>query len=296
MTTNTAANAAARVPYLGYLPNGFQQNGFDGVYNYNSMQVTVRKNLSHGLGFQAGYTFSKNMSTVAWDAANINLSTDMAQQYGQTPYSRPHRFVLNYQYELPFKGKGIVNALVGGWTVSGLTTIQSGNVLTLFDNRGGGVYGTPGTGTVENGLSRAQLCPGFTYDQIATSGNVKDRLGNAGTTRFFNPAAFCAPPVMGNDGSMGFGNTGVGIVRGPHQLNFDFQAGKIIRIGERQTVQFRAEFFNIFNHAQFALPGYTSQAPFANNGPLFTSGTNLGVIGQTSVAPRLVQFALKYSF
>ena len=255
ITTNTAANAAARVPYLGYLPSGFQQNGFDGVYNYNSVQVTVRKNLSHGLGFQAGYTFSKNMSNVAWDAANINLSTDLAQQYGQTPYSRPHRFVLNYQYELPFKGKGIMNAVAGGWTVSGLTTIQSGNVLTLFDNRGGGVYGTPGSGTVENGLSRAQLCPGFTYDQIETSGNVKDRLGNSGTTRFFNPAAFCAPPVMGNDGSTGFGNTGVGIVRGPHQLNFDFQAGKIIRIGERQTVQFRAEFFNIFNHAQFALPG-----------------------------------------
>ena len=62
--------------------------------------------MSHGLGFQAGYTFSKNMSDVGWDAANINLSTDLAQQYGQTPYSRPHRFVLNYQYELPFKGKG----------------------------------------------------------------------------------------------------------------------------------------------------------------------------------------------
>ena len=87
-TTNTAANAAARVPYLGYLPNGFQQNGFDGVYNYNSMQVTVRKNYTNGLGFQAGYTFSKNMSTVAWDAANINLSTDMAQQYGQTQYGQ----------------------------------------------------------------------------------------------------------------------------------------------------------------------------------------------------------------
>ena len=101
---------------------------------------------------------------------------------------------------------------------------------------------------------------------------------------------------MGNDGSLGFGNTGVGIVRGPHQLNFDFQAGKIMKIGERQTVQFRAEFFNIFNHAQFALPGYTTQAPFANNGPLFTSGANLGVISQTSVAPRLIQLALKYSF
>ena len=294
--TNTSANAAGRVPYLGFLPAGLQADGFDGVYNYNSVQVTVRKNLSHGLAFQAGYTFSKNMSNVGWDAANLNLATDMAQQYGQTPYSRPHRFIVNYQYDLPFKAKGMLNKLVEGWTISGLTTIQSGNALTLFDNRGGSVYGTPGTGTIENGLSRAQLCPGFTYDQIETSGNVKDRLGNSGTTRFFNPAAFCAPPVMGNDGSLGFGNTGVGIVRGPHQLNFDFQAGKIMRIGERQTVQFRAEFFNIFNHAQFAMPGYTTQSAFANNGPLFTSGTNLGVISQTSVAPRLIQFALKYTF
>jgi hypothetical protein len=298
ITTNTAANAAARVPYLGYLPNGLQQNGFDGVSNYSSMQVTVRKNFTRGLGFQAAYTWSKNLSNVAWDAANINLSTDLAQQYGQTPYSRPHRFIFNYQYELPFKAKGMLDKVVGGWTVSGLTTIQSGNPLTLFDNRGGTVYGTPGSGTVENGLSRAALCPGFTYDQIETSGNVKDRLGSSGGTRFFNTAAFncSALPVMGNDGSLGFGNTGVGIVRGPHQLNFDFQAGKILKIGEKQTVQFRAEFFNIFNHAQFAIPGYTTQAPFANNGPLFTSGTQLGVISQTSVAPRLIQFALKYSF
>jgi hypothetical protein len=236
---------------------------------------------------------------VSWDAANINLSTDLSQQYGQTPYSRPHRFVLNYQYELPFKANGVLNKVVQGWAISGLTTIQSGSPLTLFDNRGGTVYGTPGSGTVENGLSRAQLCPGFTYDQIATSGNVKDRLGSAGNTtvtRFFNSAAFCAPPVVGNDGSTGFGNSGIGIVRGPHQLNFDFQVGKITRIGERQTIQFRAEFFNLFNHAQFAIPGYTTQTAFTNNGPLFTSGTSLGVINQTSVNPRLIQLALKYSF
>jgi hypothetical protein len=206
-----------------------------------------------------------------------------------------------------------MNQVVQGWTVSGLTTIQSGNPLTLFDNRGGGVYGTPGSGTVENGLSRAQLCPGFTYDQIATSGNVKDRLGSAGNPnaqRYFNPAAVCAPPAVGADGSTGFGNSGIGIVRGPHQLNFDFQAGKIFKIGERQALQLRGEFFNLFNHAQFAIPGYTTQAAFANNGTLFSSscgntaanpgvctpGTQFGVINQTSVAPRLVQLALKYTF
>ncbi len=301
ITTNTAANAAARVPYLGYLPSGFQQNGFDGIYNYNSLQTTVSKRFSQGFGFQVAYTWSKNLSNVAFDAANLNKSTDMAQQYGQTPFSRPHRFVVNYQYELPFKGDGVLGYVTQGWAVGGLTTIQSGNPLTLFDNRGGSVYGTPGSGTVENGLSRAQLCPGFTYDQIATSGNVKDRLGSASNpsaTRYFNPSAFCLPPALGSDGSFDFGNSGIGIVRGPHQLNFDFQAAKTTRIGERQTIQFRAEFFNVFNHAQFHIPAYTS-APsnnFANNGTLFTSGALFGVINQTSVAPRLIQLALKYSF
>jgi hypothetical protein len=299
ITTNTAANAAARVPILGYLPSGLQQNGFDGVYNYNSMQITVRKNLSRGLSFQTAYTWSKNLSNVSWDAANVNLSTDMWQQYGQTPYSRPHRFVVSYQYELPFKSSGALKQAVEGWTFAGLTTIQSGNPLTIFDNRGGGVYGTPGSGSIENGLSRAQLCPGMTYEQLATSGNVKDRLGsasNTAVTRFFNTSAFCAPPAVGADGSTGFGNAGVGIVRGPHQLNFDVQAGKLFRIGERQTVQFRAEFFNLFNHAQFAIPGYTTQSAFSNNGPLFANSASFGVINQTSVAPRLIQLALRYQF
>ena len=78
ITTNTAANANARVPYLGFLAFGLQQNGFDGVYNYNSLQSTVRKNFSRGLGFQVSYTWSKNLSNVAFEAANLNLSTDMA--------------------------------------------------------------------------------------------------------------------------------------------------------------------------------------------------------------------------
>src|SRR5215471_4164061 len=298
ITTNTVANAGARVPYLGFQPNGLQQNGFDGVYNYNSVQLTVRKQFTHGLAFQGAYTYSKNLSDVGFDAANINNATDLWQQYGQTSYSRPHRFVVSYQYELPFKANGAMGKAVQGWAVGGLTTLQSGTPVTLFDNRAGSIYGTPGSGTVEQGMSRAQICPGFTYSQIATPGDVKDRLGSASNpsaTRFFNASAFCAPPVIGD--GFDFGNAGVGVVRGPNQNNSDFQVTKLTRIGERQSLQFRAEFFNLFNHAQFALPGYTT-APnnFSNNGPLFTSGANFGLITQTSVAPRLIQLALKYQF
>ena len=104
ITTNTQANASARVPYLGFTPIGLQQNAFDGVYNYNSLQTTVRKQFSRGFGFQGSYTFSKNLSNVGFNSANLNNPNDMDQQYGQTPYSRPHRFIVGYQYELPFKG------------------------------------------------------------------------------------------------------------------------------------------------------------------------------------------------
>jgi hypothetical protein len=292
ITTNTVANAAARVPYLGFQPNGLQQNAFDGVYNYNSLQITARKQLSRGLTFQSAYTWSKNLSDVGFDASNINQSTDLWSQYGQTPYSRPHRFVLTYQYQLPLKGNGALGKAVGGWGVSGVTTVQAGNPLTFFDNRAGSIYGTPGSGTIEQTMDTATLCPGFTYSQIATSGRIQDRLGsvtNPNAPRFFNPGAFCAPPSIGN--GTGFGNTGIGIVRGPGQANFDFSVTKITRISERQSVLFRAEFFNLFNHPQFAIPAY----PIVNNGAVFSSG-QLGIINQTSVSPRLIQLALKYQF
>ena len=91
---------------------------------------------------------------------------------------------------------------------------------------------------------------------------------------------------------LGFGNSGVGIVRGPGQANFDFSLTKMTRIGEKQSVQFRTEFFNLFNHPQFAIPGSVAgnQTLYANNAALF------GVITSTSVNPRLIQFALRYQF
>jgi Carboxypeptidase regulatory-like domain/TonB-dependent Receptor Plug Domain len=296
ITTNTIQNAYARVPYLGFKPIGLQQNAFDGVYNYSSLQTTVRKNFSNGHAFQAAYTWSKNLSNVGFNSSNLNYSTDLWQQYGQTPYSRPHRFTVAYQYELPFKGNGAIGKVIGGWSASGVTIIQSGNPMTFFDGRGGTIYtGDPPTNGPDKGASRAQLCPGVTYSQIATSGSVKDRLGRVGNPnvpRFFNLSAFCAPPAIGN--GTDFGNSGVGIVRGPGQANFDFSVTKTTRIGEKQNVQFRTEFFNLFNHAQFALP--TTLGTNFNQGLFSSNLASFGVITSTSVNPRLIQFALRYQF
>jgi hypothetical protein len=299
ITTNTVQNAAARVPYLGFTPIGLQQNAFDAVYNYNSLQASVRKNFSRGHAFQAAYTWSKNLSNVGFNSSNENVSTDMGQQYGETPYSRPQRFVVTYQYELPFKATGALGKAVDGWSASGSTIIQGGNPLTLFDGRGGTIYyGAAPSNGPDKGSSRAQLCPGFTYKDIATQGSVEDRLGRVGdpnAERFFNPAAFCAPPAIGN--GTDFGNTGTGIVHGPGQANFDFSVTKMTRINEKQNVQFRAEFFNLFNQPQFALGTYPSPTSTTSfNQQLFPSSPTFGVISQTAVNPRLIQFALRYQF
>src|SRR2546427_3640684 len=157
-TTNTVANAKARVPYLGFLPSGLQQNGFDAVYNYNSLQTTVRKRFASGLGFQAAYTWSKNLSNVGYVGANLNNPTDMWQQYGPTPYSIPHRLVVSYQYELPFRTSGALGRLTEGWSVSGLTLFSAGSPLTIFDNRAGTAYGMGSSTSIEFGAECVARC------------------------------------------------------------------------------------------------------------------------------------------
>jgi hypothetical protein len=296
ITTNTTSNAGGRVPFLGFSPIGLQQNGFDAVSNYNSLQTTVRKNFSNGLMFQGAYTWSKNLSNVGFGSANLNLPTDMGQQYGQAPFSRPHVFVLNYQYQLPVKlDNKMMNGIFGGWTISGVTTWQSGTAVTIMDSRAGTVFGATNS-SIDKGLSRAQLASGATYDSIFQSGGFHDLVNCGGVQKekmycFFNPKAFAAPLAIGDDGSTNFGNTGVGIIRGPHQLNFDFSVNKVFKITERQALQFRTDFFNIFNHAQFNL-----NTAGGNGAQINVNDPSFGVISSTSVAPRLIQFALRYTF
>ena len=121
-----------------------------------------------------------------------------------------------------------------------------------------------------------------TYNDLKTSGNVGSRL-NA----WFNPSPICNAPVVGADGSTGYGNAGQSIIDGPGQFNTDFSIGKTSTVGgirEDAALAFRVEFYNALNHPNFGNPGTTSGT------------TNFGVINQTSVSPRLIQFGMKYVF
>jgi len=300
VTTNNASNLLLRVPYLGFQPTGLQGTAYDGRSNYNSLQVTVRKQFSHGLTLQGAYTWSKSLTNIFQSTANSNLSTDMAQQYGLSYFNTPARFIVNYSWELPFgKHTGVGDKLLGGWNLSGVTIIQTGLPFTPIDTRGGTAYGTSST-TIEGGYSRPELCPGTTYSQTASSGGIESRLGGpSGGPGFFNAAAFCAPPgaPFSTDGSTLFGSAGVGFMRGPDQFNFDATLLKTTRITEHTSVQFRAEFFNLFNHTQFNLPGQVAPiAPGTLASLININSPTGGWITSTSVNPRIIQLALKFIF
>ena len=297
VTTNTVENILYRVPDLGYQSVGVRGTGFDGSSNYNSLQVTVRKQLSRGLTVQGAYTWSKALTDLsnisANPTANSNNASNLAQQYGAATFVRPQRFVVNYSYDLPFgTHNGAVGKLLEGWNVSGVTLVQNGLPITIGDTSAGTIYGTAGGGN-QSGYARAEMCPGMTYNSIPTAGGVEQRLGgNSGGPGYFNHSAFCAPPVIG-DGT-DFGNSGTGILLGPGQFNWDISILKTTRIRERQSIQFRTEFFNAFNHAQFNNPNNTGGF-LSNSVPDRSSGT-FGDIITTSVNPRVIQFGLKYQF
>jgi hypothetical protein len=254
----------------------------------------VRKQLSHGFSMQGAYTWSKDLTNLSngnlpgEGQTNVNDANRTGTQYGPAAFSHPHRFVLSYAYDLPFGNpQGVLNKLVTGWNISGNTIAQTGTPLTFTDTAGGtAYYGAANPGSAEGGSSTVQLCPGVTYGAIPSSGGVESRLGGAsGGPGFMNKSAFCAPIAIGPDGATTFGNAGLGIVRGPDQVNFDASVIKNTRLSERQNLQFRAEFFNIANHPVFGNPTVAR-----NNANLF------GVINTTVGNPRLIQFALKYSF
>jgi hypothetical protein len=299
-TTSTTTNVLLRVPLLGVSATGGQYAIANGDYKSSSLLVTMRKSLSHGVTMQAAYSWIRAFA--AQD--NSGDPNNQAQQYGLNPGYRPQRLIINYSYNIPGANlkawNGAAGKILGGWLLSGVTTIQDGNPLTCTDNRGGAIFGQNAGGA----LSRCQMAAGVTYGQIGSSGGNEARLGGAsGGCGWFactTPAAggtaatasgFTAftpiPNVAGTNGT-GWGNSGLGTFSGPGQFNFDLTLAKTTRVGgihENGTLQFRAEFFNMFNHPQFSNPAIA-----------FNSAGTFGQITSASVNPRLVQLALKYIF
>jgi hypothetical protein len=156
-----------------------------------------------------------------------------------------------------------------------VATIQSGSALTIAYTNANNVFGIS--------EDRADLTGNCTKSQLVTGGPISSKLNN-----YFNKSCFTTPPVIGADGvGTAFGDSGTGIVNGPGQANLDLALTKVFAVPwprENSTVEFRAEFFNAFNHPQFANPDSNFSSP------------TFGLISSTAVNPRVGQLALRLSF
>jgi hypothetical protein len=285
-TTNTLANLGLRTPFQGF-SNGAIELQTEGSSWYNALDVTLNKRFGHGLQLLASYTWARSLTDASGSSTGIgqgaNLIGDQNNpraRYGPDGFIRPNRFVVSYLYDLPGprNKSSLGGRVLSGWGVSGITTIQSGRRLTLTTVDTSNAFGITGAGL--NPIP-AQLAPNCKASQLVTLGSTQSKLSN-----YFNATCLTTPPVISADGATAFGDAGPGIVSGPGQVNFDFSLHKRTAWGASETrnVEFRAEFFNLFNNPQFGDPATTFGLP------------NFGVINSTIVSPRVVQLALKLNF
>jgi len=242
-----------------------------GDSSYNSLQVGLNRRFSHGVQGQLSYTWSKCMDDasgtygleggIPWSDP-LNGSFDR----GRCLFDRPQVFRLSGVYTLPFTK----NILVKGWQMSGNLLAQSGppwNVIL-------------GTGFDQSGSAVANQRPNLILpaDQVIT-GNVN---------QWVNPAGFSLPAP----GTLG--NLQRDFLWGPGIVNFDYSVVKDTPIKEQVHLQFRAEFFNLFNHPNFGLPNANAFVQTANGGG--NPNPTFGKITTTTTSSRQIQFALKLMF
>jgi len=296
ITTDTFANAIARTPTPGLNGySGYQIFANDAYSIYHALQATVSRRWSQSY-FQAAYTFSKNIdatstgntafNTAYNDQSNINASR------GISDFNRPQRLSVSYAYELPIfqHATGITRAALGGWEVSGVSIFQSGTPFSIYDSSAGTAF----LGQGSTPLLGASLAPGATVASGLSSGSLKSRVANGYlNAAAFTPAALVDPTDCATDPNFcttGFGDLGRNLYHGPFQQNWDVSFLKHFKIGERQDVRFAADFFNIWNHTNFANPTVTDvETASAPNSPF-------GKIVQTVGNPRLIQFSLRWAF
>jgi outer membrane receptor protein involved in Fe transport len=268
LTANTAANAELRVPYLGFSPTGLVWLESSTDSRYNSLQASVTRRLAHGLRFLVSYTWAKSLDNNSGSGTGASFTqldgdqTRLGLNRGLSDFDRAHRLVTNFSYQLP--AARFARRALGGWQLAGVAIVQSGTPLSILDTSGASLYATSS--------SRASWAPGATLASAARGGRTQDRL-----SQYFNTSAFVRAGT-------GFGDAGRNILRGPRQRNLDLSLNKQFALREPVTLEFRSEFFNLFNVPNFANPGGNITA------------ASYGAIRTTTGNPRVIQFALKLLF
>ena len=251
---NPGVQPNAMRPYLGL--GALTQYSTEGRLNYNSLQVSVERRFSSGLGFGVSYTWSKDIDNLT-TPYNANQS-----QRAPSAFNYPQNLVVNYVYELPIlkNSNGLVGKALARWQVSGVTVFRSGDPLSVTDSTDIAGVG-PGSG------AQVWNCVG--------SPNYSGPTGIG--LPWFNKAAFALPKT----GT--WGNCGYNILRGPHFDNWDLALFKGFRPVERVRSEFRAEFFDFPNHPLLQDPGVNPRA--GSFGTITIKGDN-----------RNIQLGLKFIF
>jgi len=234
---------------------------------YHAAVFTFERRFSNNWSVTSSYTWSANIdSAINNGSANggvINNPYNWNSDRGRSDSDRPHSFVTSYLWDMPRlkNSHPLVRHVFGNWQNNGILSAYSGFTFSV-------AAGIDQSLTA-NGADRADVAG----DWRLPSGRPRGEQ----ILRWFNPSAFRLPA----EGS--FGNSGRNILRGPGTFNFDWGLFKLIPVTEKHSVQFRAEFFNLFNHTNLGLPNANLQS--AQFGRITAAG-----------APRIIQFALKYSF
>jgi hypothetical protein len=255
---------------------------------YNALQASLRKRFSHGLSMLASYTFSKTLD----DASTFNITgsasqsvageNDLAQdpfdvkaEHGRSMFDARHRFVLSYEWNLPWfsHAQNWYGHILGNWQVNGITTLMSNTPFTVYDSSNPSLQGS--APEISGFYSSRPNIVGDANSGTCQVNGVAVPVRTSGC--WFNTSAF-QHAQLGQ-----FGNVGRNTLDGPAFQQWDFSAIKSIRIHEAMSLQFRAEFFNIFNNVNFRLPDNDINSP------------NFGQI-QAAQPGRVVQLALKLLF
>lgn len=253
--------------------------------NYNALNLTLRKRFSHGLNFNANYTYAKALDELSdvFRAKNAQISATDVQNirfdYGPADFDVRHRVVFSYNYDLPFFTG---NRWIGGWTLNGIFSWNTGSPVALFDsrrdpNRNGVLSDRPsfvGSGSVPDSII----------------GNVQFNSDTGHNQYTWFDASQFSPTTCPTSVNLGLwcnGNLGRGALAGPSFTNLDFGVSKGFKITESTKLRFDANFFNIFNHPNFKNPqGNFSDTNFGNSEATYGD----------SGGHRVTQLALRFEF
>lgn len=281
----------------GTVLNNITEVNSDTNSSYNALWISANQRLSRNLQFNASYTYSHSIdyNSLSSQGIVVQNSANVRGDRGSSDFDARNRFVINWLYELPFKG----HRWNEGWQISAITQWQSGNPINIL--AGSPAACNPATLADCGGASNssftgvASLRPDL-VGTIQTKGNPSRWFATAtcnpnsvnSTCATSNPVF--ALPIAG--GVYHFGNLGRNVITGPRFSNTDFSVLKNTKITERLTVQFRAELFDVFNHPNFGQPGRIAIPGSTSFGQFTSTRFPTGDFGSA----RQVQFALKLLF